>query len=149
MNIIIGKPFPRHFYIIDWTSTSQHPTKSAIYVHISVGLCSRSWPMNSYWPIYPSRLLRVRSPTSMDSRLPNPQPYRILLPQCTQSSITDVSVGNMDRVRRPEKLSPDWVTIYPHAWSMYQIQGFKLREIMTHMEYIYGFKATYVRICII
>nr|WOD45611.1 hypothetical protein [Trichoderma atroviride] len=78
----------------------------------------------------------------MDSRLPIPQPYRVLLPRGTESSSTKVPAESMDYFRRPEKPSPDWVTIYPHVRSMYQIQGFKLREIMTHMEYTYGFKAT-------
>lgn len=52
---------------------------------------------------------------------------------------------SMDQHKRPERTSPEWATIYPHVWSMYQIQGFKLREIMTHMEFTYGFKATYVK----
>jgi hypothetical protein len=81
----------------------------------------------------------------MDSTLPTPQPYRVLLPRSTQSSIIKVSVESVDQYRRPERTSPEWATIYPHVWSMYQIQGFKLREIMTHMEFTYGFKATYVK----
>lgn len=85
----------------------------------------------------------------MDSRLPIPQPYRMLLPQYTQSAIAEVSVQNAAGVRRHEKPSPDWATIYPHVSSLYQTKGFKLREIMTHMEYTYGFKATYVRNCIL
>jgi hypothetical protein len=80
----------------------------------------------------------------MDSRLPASQPYRILLPQGTQPPTIKASIESLDHVTSPTKVLPDWVTIYPHVWHMYRVKGFKLREIMTHMEYIYGFKATYV-----